>query len=409
MKKYLFPFLLFGIACQPASDSGQSFSTGAIYEYSASEPRWISFENPTGTPGQGGIENNGAKGHPYDRVAAGESIRLLDINGPGVINRMWVTISDRSPKMLRGLVINMYWDGETKPAVSVPFGDFFGIGLGRTASYETALFSNPEGRSFNAYIQMPFQKAARVEVVNETEKDLDMIFYDIDLQLLDRWNPNFLYFHAYWQRDTATTPGIDVEILPLIKGKGRFLGTNFSINANPVYGTNWWGEGEAKIYLNGDGEFPTLVGTGTEDYIGTGWGQGSYFHSYQGCSVADQQNFQWSFYRYHIPDPIFFKSDFRMTIQQMGGSMLGEVTRMQEAGVPLLPVTINGEPKPLALYDPRKPVRLKEASLPDGWTNYYRSDDVAAVAYFYLDKPMNELPDIQPLAIRQWNLKTVTE
>jgi hypothetical protein len=94
------------------------------------------------------------------------------MQGPGVINRIWITIIDRSPEMLRSLIINIYWDNEEKPAVSVPFGDFFGIGLGKTAVYENILFSNPEGRSFNSFIQMPFKKAAKIEIVNQSEKDL---------------------------------------------------------------------------------------------------------------------------------------------------------------------------------------------------------------------------------------------
>ncbi|MDA0196329.1 MAG: DUF2961 domain-containing protein [Bacteroidetes bacterium] len=406
MKKHIFiiPLLLFGCD-QTVTVVTKSDLPGNLFEYSDSEPRWVSFENATGAKGAGGKENFGAKGHPYNSVPAGETIQLLDINGPGIINRMWITINDRSREMLRGLVINMYWDGETKPAVSVPFGDFFGIGLGRTEKFQTALFSNPEGRSFNTNLQMPFKQSAKIEVVNETGKELDMIFYDVDLQLIDDWNNNYLYFHSYWHRDTASTPGVDFEILPKVNGKGRFLGTNFSVNANPIYGTNWWGEGEAKIYLNGDDELPTMVGTGTEDYIGTGWGQGQYFHNFQGCSVADTENKQWSFYRYHIPDPIFFKTDIKVVIQQMGGSQLEEVTEMQKEGIPMLPVTINGSPKPLHIYNPEAPIDLATAELPAGWTNYYRSDDVAAVAYFYLDKPISDLPEIQPLAIRQWHLK----
>jgi len=142
------------------------------------------------------------------------------MEGPGIINRIWITINDRSPNMLRSLVINMYWDNEKKPAVSVPLGDFFGTGLGKTAVYENALFANPEGRSFNSFIQMPFKKAARIELVNESDADLTMVFYDINLQLLKKWDEHYLYFHSYWHRDTSTILAKDFEILPEIKGKG---------------------------------------------------------------------------------------------------------------------------------------------------------------------------------------------
>ena len=109
--------------------------------------RWSSPENRNGVKGAGGKENSTAKGHAYDAIKAGESYVLLETDGPGIINRMWVTINDRSPEMLRSLRLDMYWDGENKPAVSVPFGDFFGVGLGKTTVFQNALFASPEGRS----------------------------------------------------------------------------------------------------------------------------------------------------------------------------------------------------------------------------------------------------------------------
>jgi hypothetical protein len=394
------------ISCNTNPKSTGSAGSDELFVYNdKSEPRWVSFENITGEKGSGGKENSGAKGHACDSIAAGATKVLLNMKGPGIINRMWITISDRSPQMLRSLVLKIYWDNQEKPAVSVPFGDFFGIGLGKTAAYENALFANPEGRSFNSFVQMPFKEAAKVELVNESSTDLTMVFYDINLQLLPDWNPQYMYFHCYWHRDTLTHLTKDFEILPEVKGKGRFLGSNISIHANPVYKDSWWGEGEVKMYIDGDSGFPTLVGTGTEDYIGTAWGQGQYFSNFMGCPVADEANKQWAFYRYHIPDPIYFKSDCRVTIQQIGGQDKKVVTELQEAGNELIPVTIHAAPTLVRIFSKDSVVNLKNNNLIEGWTNFYRRDDLSAAAYFYLDKPVNNLPDLQPVSIRKYKLK----
>ena len=405
MKSYalLILLVLFFVSCQ--SHDQKSIPADNLYTYNGNlEPHWVSFENRTGDKGAGGMENNGAKGHACDSIAAGATKILLDTDGPGIINRMWITLSDRSPAMLRSLILNIYWDNEDKPAVSVPFGDFFGVGLGKTAVYENALFANPEGRSFNSFVQMPFKSAALIELVNESGKDLPMIFYDVNLQMIPAWDDSYMYFHCFWHRDTLTTLAKDFEILPAVQGKGRFIGSNISIHANPVYGDCWWGEGEVKIFMDGDKELPTLVGTGTEDYIGTAWGQGQYFSQYMGCPVADDKNRQWTFYRYHIPDPVYFKTDCSVTIQQIGGNEKKIVAGLQEKGVELIPVTIHAAPVLVHLYSKDSVVQLTDSTLIDGWTNFYRRDDLSAAAYFYLDKPVSNLPPIQPVAIRTWKI-----
>jgi hypothetical protein len=398
--------LVLGSCTERAGRNADNAFPSDMFEYTDNiEPRWVSFENMTGEKGKGGMENNGAKGHACDSISAGATKTLLNITGPGIITRIWITISDRSSLMLRSLILNMYWDNSDKPAVSVPLGDFFGVGLGKTAVFENDLFANPEGRSFNSFIRMPFRTGARIEVVNESGTDLTMIFYDVDLQLFKKWNDNYLYFHSYWHRDTATRLAEDFEIMPAVKGKGRFLGSNIGINANPVYGDCWWGEGEVKMYLDGDKNYPTLTGTGTEDYIGTAWGQGQFHTRTTGCLVADSKNLQWAFYRYHIPDPVYFKTDFRVTIQQMGGNNKDIVIGLQKKNVNLIPITIHQAPKMLHIYRKDSTVNLEDPSLPEAWTNFYRSDDLSATCYFYLDSPVDDLPGIQSLQIRTWNLK----
>lgn len=386
--------------------SGQLIKAqGNVYEFNNNaESRWSSPENLNGKKGQGGKENYGAKGHPSDSIAAHSSKALLDIQGTGVINRIWVTISDRSPQMLRSLKIEMFWDNEKKPAVSAPFGDFFGVGLGRTTDFQNAFFADPEARSFMCYIPMPFKKGAKIVVTNESNIKLRDIYFDVNYNLLTEWNNNNMYFHAFWHRDTATVLAQDFEILPAIKGKGRFLGVNMGVNANPRYGRSWFGEGEVKMYLDGDKDYPTINGTGTEDYIGTGWGQGRFINQYSGCTVASDTLLQWSFYRFHVPDPIYFKTGCRVTIQQVGGDSKEKVLSFQKAKAPLIPISIF-DGKLHTYYKKGEVLQLDKTGLPDGWTNFYRSDDVSAVAYFYLDKPVDELPALQPLAIRTTQMR----
>jgi hypothetical protein len=124
-----------------------------------------------------------------------------------------------------------------------------------------------------------------------------------------------------------------------------------------------------------------------------------------GCPVADDKNKLWAFYRYHIPDPVYFKTDCRVTIQQIGGQDKKVVTELQEKGSELIPVTIHAAPKLVHIYSKDSSVRLKNSKLIDGWTNFYRRDDLSAAAYFYLDRPSNNLPDLQPVAIRTYKMK----
>ena len=366
---------------------------------SDTETRWSSFENPSAAKGKGGSENKNAKGHPSEMFAPGESKTLLNVTGAGIIQRMWMTISDRSPQTLRGIKIEMYWDGANTPAVSVPLGDFFGLAHGRKVAFQNALFSDPEGRSFTSYIPMPYKKGARIVLVNDGNVTVNL-FYDINFQQVKSHDTDVLYFHAYWSRVEKTALANDFVILPTVKGRGRFLGTNMGIITDPLYEKSWWGEGEVKIYTDGDADLPTLNGTGTEDYIGTGWGQGLFTHAYQGCLIADESTRQWAFYRYHIPDPIYFNSNCKVTIQIMGGEMTDKVRRYANNGAPLIPVTVAADKEFVKLLEQKPVPQLNDDSFPKGWTNFYRSDDLAATAYFYLDTPVNGLPAIQPVSVR---------
>jgi hypothetical protein len=280
--------------------------------------------------------------------------------------------------MLRGLRLEMFWDGAATPAVSAPVGDFFGVGLGQMAVFDSALFSNPEGRSLNCFVPMPFRTGMRIVMTNESGRDLPELFYDVDYTLGDRHPANVLYFHAHWRRENPTTPRRDYEILPKVSGRGRYLGANIGVIVNQSeYFNTWWGEGEVKIYLDGDAELPTLVGTGTEDYIGTAWGQGRYSTLYQGSPVADEGRMRWCFYRYHVVDPVYFRRDVRVTMQQIGyladhsrGGFYRTGRRLRRAGEGQAEMDLAQNGK------------------------FERADDWSSCAYFYLDRPENNLPKL---------------
>ncbi|MEJ7680590.1 MAG: DUF2961 domain-containing protein [Segetibacter sp.] len=261
-----------------------------------------------------------------------------------------------------------------------------------------------EGRFYALFLCL-LKEELRFKSLMSSDKRLSHLFFDINFQKTDKWNDNYLYFHSFWSRDTATTLAKDFELLPAISGKGRFLGVNMGVNANPVYNNYWWGEGEVKMYLDGDKQFPTLVGTGAEDYIGTGWGQGEFYNDYSGCLLANKDNIGWAFYRYHIPDAIYFKQDIWVTLQQMGGNRKDSVIALQKRGVPMIPVGIDDQKRIHPLYKKGSVVKLDTPGMPDGFSNFYRSDDVSATPYFYLDKPYNPLPALQALKIRLYNLK----
>lgn len=376
---------------------------GDLFRYQPGEQtRWVSPENPTGAKGAGGRENNGAKGHAFETIAKGGAHVLADLRGAGTIDRIWMTIEDRSPEALRGLKLEIYWDGARTPAVSVPLGDFFLHGAGQMVPLETALLASPEGRSFVSYIPMPFRTGARLVVVNESPKPVNLIFFDLNYRQLARQPADALYFHAWWSREQATRLGRDFRILPRIEGKGRFLGASVTVLTNPVYEKTWWGEGEVKIALDGDQmSRPSLVGTGTEDYIGTAWGQGAYVNRFQGAPIAtwDGEG-RWTFYRWHVPDPVWFHRDIEVALQIMGGARKNIVQGLLAKGAPLIPVTIDPGSRNNFQKLLESGKKLSDPSLPDGHTNFYRSDDVAAVAYFYLDRPGGALPPISGPADR---------
>ena len=374
-----------------------------LYEMPANrQSRLSSFENPNGIKGNGGKTNKTAKGNAFENMEPGETKNLLDIKGEGAIQRIWLTI-DHSPAKLRSLRLQFFWDGSNKPAVDVPLGDFFGYNLGKQIAFQSSLFSSGEGRSYNCYIPMPFKKAAKVLLINEgTEKV--KLFYDIDF-LLQKLPLNTLYFHAYWNRQLSGQLGDDYTLLPKVEGKGRFLGISVGLNTDTSYGKSWWGEGEVKMSLDGDTKYPTINGTGAEDYIGSAWGLGTFTNWYQGCTIANDSTGQFNFYRWHIPDAIYFNKDIKVTIQQIGGWMKEDMKRLHQRGVNFKAITVDGPAGFTRLLDMEKPPLLTDPAFPEGWVNFYRIDDYSSVSYFYLDKPASSLTSLPSLNVRLKGVK----
>lgn len=364
--------------------------------------RWFSPENPTGESGRGGLENRGAKGRPYVSLPAGGSVDLMAFRGSGTVCRIWATISDRSAEALHGLKIEMFWDDAATPAVSAPFGDFFGVGLGRRTAFECALFSDPEGRSFNCFVPMPFRTGARIVVTNEGARDVSHLFYDVDVLTNVVHPEEALYFHACWRREAPNALGKDFAILPYVAGDGRFLGCNVGLITDPRYEGLWWGEGEVKLRFRGE-RTATLCGTGTEDYIGTAWGQGRFAHRTQGCTIAEDGF--WAFYRYHVDDPVFFDGGCEVTIQTMGGGGRQQVLELLDAGVPMIPAAVDAGKGMVHLLAGEAPLDPRSVGLTEYGCNFWRQDDWSATAYFYLDRPENGLPPLAPVAERTAGLR----
>ncbi|MCT4589540.1 MAG: DUF2961 domain-containing protein [Carboxylicivirga sp.] len=389
-------------ACQNNADEYSASSIKALYKAAPDgvQTRWASAENVNAEKGKGGMSNKGAKGDAYTLIAPGSTKVIFDQQGAGIITKIWSANSLLwSPENRRKVKIEMYWDNSDKPAVSVPFTDFFGIGLGLMRPFECELFASPEGRSHNCFIPMPYRKAARIEVVNESD-EIIMFYYKVDFLKLNKLADDALYFHAFWHRDIKTTIGKDFEILPKVKGKGRYLGTNIGVIGDSTYRGSWFGEGEVKIFLDGDNKLPTLVGTGTEDYIGTGWGQGEYANQIQGSLVSNKEHDIYAFYRYHTVDPVYFHNDCKVTIQQIGNSQRNQLRQMRKNGADFKVVwsyvSSEGMDASKRYLDMDNPPKIEDDEFADGFsTNFYRSDDVSATAYFYLDKPASDLPAIQ--------------
>ncbi len=271
------------------------------------------------TPGQGefrhlsSYDTTGGNRDRYE-IAAGDSVVLLDLEGPGVLRRIWITVASRDPHYLRRIAIRMYWDGEEEPSVSVPLGDFFGNGFEK--SHYTALPMGVSSGGFYTYLPMPFASHARIVAVNGTGQTVDAFYFNADAEVgVDLGEP-VATFHAWWNRDRRTTSP-EPHLLLEARGWGHLVGVSF--NAESYGGTLGFLEGDEIFTV--DGEFRGM-GTGTEDYFSGGWyfDAGPFAAPYHGLVLKDDERGRIAAYRWHLPDPVRFRDSIRMEIEHGHGN-----------------------------------------------------------------------------------------
>lgn len=315
---------------------GLNMGMGNLYRMSNAKTRSICAENFTGEKGKGGmckledgIARDAAKDlgqkwkvNPYICVQPGETFTLAEIDGPGCIQHIWMT----SRKEWRNAILRIYWDHCENPAVECPVGDFFACGWGEYSPVNSlAVCVNP-GKAFNCYWQMPFRKHCRITLENRGDDPMNY-YYQIDYTLTEV-PEDAAYFHAQFRRTNPLPYKTDYTILDGVKGKGHYVGTYLAWG---VHNNGWWGEGEIKFFMDGDTEFPTICGTGTEDYFCGSYNfenlktnqYENFSTAYAGFAKMDTDHIyksqrRFSMYRWHILDPIRFEEDLKVTIQALG-------------------------------------------------------------------------------------------
>jgi Protein of unknown function (DUF2961) len=357
MKK--FPVLLFlsmtAISTEAQkTNNGIESNLGNIYQLSNAKSRSISPENFNGAKGSGGMATTGTglrasgelgqgwKISPSVVIKSKSTFTIAEIDSAGSIQHIWMTPTGT----WRYSILRFYWDGETSPSVEVPVGDFFGMGWGQYAHLNSLPVTVNPGSAFNCYWPMPFRKKCRITMENIDDKDM-VLYYQVDY-ILTEVPTDAAYFHAQFRRINPLPYKQDVVLVDGIKGKGQYVGTYIAWG---VHSNGWWGEGEIKFFMDDDDKFPTICGTGTEDYFcgsydfdtkkknDAGVVETNYTEfstAYAGLPqvisgdghYSVQQRF--GMYRWHIRDPIRFEKNLRVTIQALGWKNNGTYLPLQD-------------------------------------------------------------------------------
>ncbi len=315
--------------------NGLGLDLGNLSRLSKAKTRSISPENFTGEKGKGGMAKEGTgalcardlgqgwKISPSVAIEAGQTFTVADITGQGAIQQMWLTPTGH----WRYSILRIYWDDQEVPSVECPVGDFFACGWGRYAPVSSlAVCVNP-GSAFNCYWEMPFRKRCRITMTNLADEPMKL-YYQVNYTLTEV-PEDAAYFHAQFRRVNPLPYKEDYTILDGVKGWGHYAGTYMAWGVNNC---RWWGEGEIKFFMDGDSEFPTICGTGTEDYFcGSYDFENQETHQYEQFTTAyaglpqvirpdglydTQQRF--GMYRWHITDPVRFEQDLKVTMQALG-------------------------------------------------------------------------------------------
>jgi hypothetical protein len=343
----------FGLQAQK-QNNGIDNNLGNIFRLSNAKSRSISPENFKGEKGKGGMATTGTgsnasrdlgqtwKVSPSVRIKAKTTFTVAEIDSAGSIQHIWMTPTGN----WRYSILRFYWDDEETPSVEVPVGDFFGMGWGQYAHLNSLPVTVNPGSAFNCYWPMPFRKKCKITMENIDEKDM-ILYYQVDYVLTDV-QADAAYFHAQFRRINPLPYKQDVVLVDDIKGKGQYVGTYLAWG---VHNNGWWGEGEIKFFMDDDDKFPTICGTGTEDYFCGSYDFDTRKKNEAGVEKTEYTEFSTAYaglhqvlrgdghysvmqrfgmYRWHITDPIRFEKNLKVTIQALGWRNDGRYLPLQD-------------------------------------------------------------------------------
>ena len=345
-------FMLISFAQKPYN--GLAPQLGNLYQLSSAKSRSISPENFKGEKGKGGMATSGTgsnasrdlgqgwKVSPSVVIKAKSTFTLAEIDSAGSIQHIWMTPTGN----WRYSILRMYWDDETTPSVEVPVGDFFGMGWGQYAHLNSLAVTVNPGSAFNCYWPMPFRKKCKITMENIADKDM-VLYYQVDYMLTDV-PADAGYFHAQFRRVNPSPYKKDIVLLDNVKGKGQYVGTYIAYGA---HSNGWWGEGEIKFFMDDDDKYPTICGTGTEDYFCGSYDFDTRRKNANGIETTEYTEFSTAYaglhqvirgdghynvqqrfgmYRWHITDPIRFEKNLKVTIQMLGWRGDGRYLPLQD-------------------------------------------------------------------------------